>query len=138
MPRGGAQAQRPAQRHWQNRAVLREIDDRRVRRLWRLVLSMVVAAAPMAVYVLQQNESLKLSYEINALRAEREQLLTEERRLNVEKTRLESLARVESWALEERGLVLPDGEIVVVVPGPKAEAGALMASTPEGAAKPVR
>lgn len=134
MTRGGAQTQR----HWRNRAVLREIDDRRVRRLWRLVLSMVVAAAPMAVYVLQQNESLKLSYEINALRAEREQLLTEERRLNVEKTRLESLARVERWALQEQGLVLPDGESVVVVPGSRTEAGALMASAPEGVAKPVR
>ena len=134
MPRGGTQAQR----HWRNRAVLREIDDRRVRRLWRLVLSMVVAAAPMAVYVLQQNESLKLSYEINALRAEREQLLTEERRLNVEKTRLESLARVERWALEERGLVLPDGEIVVVIPGSEAETGELLAAAPRGAAKPMR
>jgi len=134
MARGEAQAQR----RWRNRAVLREIDDRRVRRLWRFVLSMVVAAAPMAVYVLQQNESLKLSYEINALRAEREQLLTEERRLNVERTRLESLARVERWALEEEGLVLPEGEIVVVVPGPKSEAGELMASAPEGVAKPVR
>jgi len=127
-----------AQRQWQNRAVLREIDDRRVRRLWRLVLSIVVAAAPMAVWVLQQNESLKLSYEINALRAEREQLLTEERRLNAEKTRLESLARVERWALEEHGLVLPDGEAVVVVPAPEAEAGALLASAPQGAEKPVR
>ena len=138
MPRGSAQERKQAQRQWQNRAVMREIDDRRVRRLWRLVLSMVVAAAPMAVYVLQQNESLKLSYEINALRAEREQLLTEERRLNVERTRLESLARVERWALEEEGLVLPEGEIVVVVPGPKSEAGELMASAPEGVAKPVR
>ena len=138
MPRGSAQERRQAQRQWQNRAVMREIDDRRVRRLWRLVLSMVVAAAPMAVYVLQQNESLKLSYEINALRAEREQLLTEERRLSVEKTRLESLARVERWALEEEGLVLPEGEIVVVVPGPGSEAGELMASAPEGVAKPVR
>ena len=134
MPRGDAQAQR----HWQNRAVLREIDDRRVRRLWRVVLSMVVAAAPMAVYVLQQNESLKLSYEINALRAEREKLLTEERRLSVEKTRLESLARVERWALEEHGLVLPDGEIVVVISGTETETGELMASAPQGVTKPVR
>ncbi len=134
MARGEAQAQR----RWRNRAVLREIDDRRVRRLWRLVLSMVVAAAPMAVYVLQQNENLKLSYEVNALRAERERLLTEERVLSVEKTRLESLARIERWAFEERGLVLPDDGIVVVVPEPESEAGELMAAAPQGAEESVR
>jgi len=126
------------QRRWQNRAVLREIDDRRVRRLWRLVLSMVVAAAPMAVYVLQQNESLKLIYEVNALRAEREQLLTEERLLNAEKTRLESLARIERWALEEHGLVLPDEGAVVVVPEPGSDAGKLLASAPQDVLKAVR
>jgi cell division protein FtsL len=134
MARGTAQTPKS----WQNRAVLREIDDRHVRRLWRLVLSMVVAAAPMAVYVLQQNESLKLVYEINALRAERERLLTEERRLNVEKTELESLARIERWALQERDLVLPDGDFVVVVPAAETETGALVASGPQGVAKPVR
>jgi len=134
MPRSGAQAER----RWQNRTVLREIDDRRVRRLWRLVLSMVVAAAPMAVYVLQQNESLKLMYEVNALRAEREQLLTEERLLRTEKTRLESLARIERWALEEHGLVLPDDGLVLVVPEPDSAAGALLAAAPQGVVKPVR
>lgn len=133
-----ARGETQEQRRWRNRAVLREIDDRRVRRMWRLVLSMVVAAAPMAVYVLQQNESLKLSYEVNALRAERERLLTEERVLSVEKNRLESLARIERWALEECGLVLPDDGIVVVVPELEAEAGDLMAAAPQGAEKPVR
>jgi len=127
-----------AQRRWQNRAVLREIDDRRVRRLWRLVLTIVVAAAPMAVYVLQQNESLRLRYEVNALRAEREQLLNEERLLNAEKTRLESLARIERWAFEERGLVLPDEGAVVVVSEPGGEAPELLASAPHEQLKPVR
>jgi len=127
-----------AERRWRNRTVTREIDDRRVRRLWRLVLSMVVAAAPMAVYVLQQNESLKLMYEVNALRAEREQLLTEERLLRTEKTRLESLASVERWALDEDGLVLPEDGTVLVVPQPDSAAGELMASAPQGVVKPVR
>jgi hypothetical protein len=127
-----------ASRRWQNRTVCREIDDRRVRRLWRWVLSMVVAAAPMAVYVLQQNESLKLRYELNALRAEREQLLTEERRLNVKRTRLESLVLIEHWALDEGGLAPPgDGEVIVVA-APASETGELVASAPQDEAEPAR
>ena len=64
------QANPETERRWSNRTVLREIDDRHVRRLGRVVLSIVVALAPTAVYLLQHNESVKIAYEVNDLRAD--------------------------------------------------------------------
>lgn len=111
------------ERRWRNRPVLREIDDRRVRRLGRLVLVMAVATAPMAVYLLQQNESLKLVYELNAVRAEQDRLIEEERRLSLERARLESLERIERWAERKHGLTrpAPGGVVVVRAPEPAQE-----------------
>jgi cell division protein FtsL len=123
---------------WRNRAVLREIDDRRVRRLWRVVLAMAVAAAPAAVYLVQQNECLKLRYEVNELREQRERLMQEQRRLSLEQARLESLARVETWAKRKHGMIQPGSANVVVVPAPEPEAGELVASAPNQATKSVR
>jgi cell division protein FtsL len=119
-----------AQQRWRNRAVLREIDDRRVRRLGRVVLAMAVAAAPTAVYLVQQNESLEIRYEVNELRARRELLLKQERRLSLEQARLESLTSIESWAKSKHGMIQPGAESVVVVPAPEPEAGELVASAP--------
>jgi cell division protein FtsL len=110
----------------------------RTRRLWRTVLAIAVAAAPTAVYLVQQNESLKIRYEVNNLHAERERLLREERRLSLEQARLESLARIETWARRDYGLIQPGDGSVVVVPAPEPEAGELVASAPQNASKPVR
>ena len=115
-------------RRWRNRAVLREIDQKRVRRLVRVVLCIVVAAAPTAVYLLQHNESVKIAYEVNDLRAEQERLFTEERRLSLEKARLESLARIERWARRQNGMIQPEEGAVVVVPSPEPNAGELVAA----------
>ena len=118
------------QPRWRNRAVLREIDDRRVRRLGRIVLAMAVAAAPTAVYLVQQNESLEIRYEVNDLRAQRESLLKKERRLTLERARLESLTSIESWAKRKHGMIQPGPGSVVVIPAPQPEAGELVASAP--------
>jgi cell division protein FtsL len=126
------------QRRWRNRPVQREIDDRRVRRMGRIVLSLVVAAAPTAIYLLQQNETLKVVYELNSLRSEQERLSKEERRLNLERARLESLARIGSWAARKQGLVRPEPEDVVVVRAEEAEAAELVASAPGKGTKAVR
>jgi hypothetical protein len=94
--------------------VLREIDSRRVRRLWRVVLAITMALTPWTVYLLQQNERLKIVYEVNALRLELARLQKEERRLNVQRARLESLAPIERWALRSHGLTRPGAEFVFV------------------------
>lgn len=105
----------PAQRRWVNRAVAREVDRDRARWLWRAFLVMLLAAAPFAAYLLEQNECLKLSYEASALRQRREDLMERERRLLVQRAAQESLTRIEAWAQSRQGLVHPAPQQVLVV-----------------------
>jgi cell division protein FtsL len=118
------------QPQWRNRAVTREIDDRRVRRLARVVLALAVAAAPTAFYLVQQNECLKIRYEVNDLLEQRDLLLKEERRLSLEQASLESLWGVERWAKRKHGMIQPGAGSVVILPAPEPEAGDLVASAP--------
>lgn len=105
----------PIRRRWANHHVAREVDRDRVRWLWGVFAVMVLAAAPFAVYLLWQNECLGLAYEANALREEREQLIEEENRLRMQRATLESLDRIESWAVTRHGMVRPAPEQVNVV-----------------------
>jgi cell division protein FtsL len=114
-------------RRWVNRSVAREVDRDRARWLRGVFVAMLLAAAPFAAYLLEQNECLRLSYEASALRQRREQLLEQERRLRMERATRESLEKIEAWALRQRGLVHPSPEHVVVVRRPAAEAGAVRA-----------
>jgi len=115
---------------WQNVTPAPERDDRRVRWLWRMVIGLVLAFAPGAAYLLQQNECLKLSYSVEGLWIERDGLLEEERRLRVKRSGLESLAEIRSWAIRD-GLVAPAEDRVVVVGQPPVTApDQLVARTP--------
>jgi len=126
------------ERRWQNRAVHREIDARRVRQLWKLVVALIVAAAPTAVYLIQQNESVKIEYELNDLQTERERLREERRQLGLERSRLESLGRIEAWATRDQGLVRPGPQGVVMVREASTGSEELVASSPSGSAGAVR
>ena len=86
-------------RNWRNRQLAREPDERRNRSLWSLLLWMLVAVAPLAYYLHQQNECLKLNYELGDLRVEREHMAETERRLRAERATLESLEQIERWAI---------------------------------------
>jgi len=114
---------------WQNVTPAPERDDRRVRWLWRMVIGLVLAFAPGAALLLQQNECLKLSYAVEGLWTDRDELLEEERRLRVE--------RSGSWAIRD-GLVAPaDDRVVVVGQPPVSTPDQLVARTPT-APPPVR
>jgi hypothetical protein len=105
----------PQGRRWVNRDVAREVDRERVRRLWGAILGLVLAAAPFAAYLFEQNECLRRSYEVSGLRAEHDRLVEAERRLRMERATLESFEAIERWALDRRGLVHPSPEQIVVV-----------------------
>jgi cell division protein FtsL len=105
----------PNGRRWSNREVRREVDRNRTLWLWGLLLGLVVAAAPTAVYLHHQNLCLELGYEINALRKERSELQERQRRLLAQRAALESPTSIESWGLERRGLVHPSPQQVVVI-----------------------
>jgi cell division protein FtsL len=127
-----------ADRRWQNRAVHREVDAKQVRRMWKLVLAILVAFTPTAAYLVQINESVKVDYQVSRLRAEAERLREQKRRLHLERARLQSLARIEDWATRGRGLVRPGPHRVMVVRGTSEERGGLMAASPRGRAAEIQ
>jgi hypothetical protein len=98
-----------------NRPPTRQMDRHRARWLWGLLGGMVLASGPSALYVLQQNECLRLSYEINALRERDEDLVEQMRRLVARRAALQSLDAIEEWAAGQ-GLVAPRDDQVIVLP----------------------
>jgi len=121
-------------RGWSNRPLVRETDEYRMRSLWRTLLAVVVALAPTAVFLVEQNECMKISYEVNDLVVTHETLVKQEQELKVEKTQLESLADIERWAERERGLRQPEPKDVIVVRHGRSEPIDLVARTPRDAA----
>jgi len=106
-------------RRWKNRPLVLERDTRLVRWLWIMLLAIVVAIAPGGVYLLLQSQCLELAYEIGDLHAEKERLIEEQRRLTVQRARLESLPEIEAWAHRRKGLVQsPPEKLVVLQPEP--------------------
>ena len=115
-------------RGWRNRPLVREPDGRGARSLWRALGGLAIALSPAVVCVVQQNECLRVAYELSTARTEQETLRKEEQRLRVERARLESYARIEAWALDERGLAAPMARQVIVLPvGDDAEPERLLA-----------
>ncbi len=100
---------------WSNRFLVRETDGYHMRSLWRTLLVAMIALAPTAVYLVEQNECTKVSYEVTDLAVTHEALVKQEQELKVAKTQLESLAEIEVWASRERGLLQPEPENVIVV-----------------------
>jgi hypothetical protein len=114
-------------RRWRNRAIERRPADRGALRACRVVLALLLAAAPIGLYMWRQNESLKLSYAVQELRAEHERLLELERRSRVERAAAESLDDIERWAVERQGLERPDAEQITVLRGSRPEPAVLLA-----------
>jgi cell division protein FtsL len=118
-------------RRWRNKGLIREHDVHRKRSLWRTLLAIVAACAPLAVYLLLQNDYVHLRYRIERLRAEHDRLVETERRLRVERATLQSLGRVEVRAERDLGLVRPaPNQLVVIREAAPARAG-LMARAPD-------
>jgi len=104
-----------ARRRWSNQTVAREVDRDRTRWMWGLFAALLLASAPFAAYMLEQNECLRLSYQASALRQHRELLIEQERRLRMQRAARESLEEIEAWAVRRHGLVHPSPEQVIVV-----------------------
>jgi cell division protein FtsL len=100
---------------WRNVAVVREHDHRGTRWIFCLVGGIVIAAIPFVFYLVRQIDYVHVRYQTEDLRAQYDRLLEAERRLQMERTSLESLPRVESRATREMGLVRPLPDRVVVM-----------------------
>ena len=102
-------------RGWRNSAVYREVDNRHARWVFKVVLGVAIALAPLAVYLLQTMSYVETSYAIESLRASEARLTDAERRLTIEKAVMESLPAVEKRAGAELKLEHPAAARVIVV-----------------------
>lgn len=119
-----------------NSQVVRQVDPRQSRRLWLLVLLVVALSAALVLYAWPSVQLRQSGIEAEQLLRERDRLREHNRKLRLEKAALEDLARVESIARRDLGLVTPAPEDVVVVekPAPAPPAGTHLASgKPAGA-----
>lgn len=107
--------------------LVREPEEQRLRSVARFVLLLALLFAPVAWYVVEQNECLSLSYEMSEIRSETERLRKVERALRIDQARLESLAEIERWAVGRQGLCQPEPAEVVVVREPAEGSGDLLA-----------
>ena len=127
------EGERDSTRGWSNRFLVRETDGYHMRSLWRTLAVVMIALAPTAVYLVEQNECTKISYEVSDLEETQEVLVKQEQELKVAKTQLESLADIERWAVRERGLLQPEPEDVVVVRSGRTQPIDMVARVPNGA-----
>lgn len=102
-------------RRWTNRSVNRETDAHQARGLWLRSLLLIVALLPGGAWLWKQSRCVQMTYEVQQMREEREQLLETERRLRAERARAASLDRIERWAGRGGSLVRPDEDHVVVL-----------------------
>jgi len=111
-----------------NSRVVREVDPRSRREIWWLILLVAVIAGAAGLYAWPALEIRRAGQTAIDLDREKERLLEEQRKLNLEKSALENLSRVETIATRDLGLEAPAAEqsIVVEVP-PPLPPGALVA-----------
>jgi len=102
-------------RRWRNSPVVRDLDRTRARWIWTVLIGVVVAATPFAVYVVQIMRYVETGYALEDLRGRQERLLESERRLRIERAVLEALPEVERRAASRLGLVRPSPDRVIVV-----------------------
>lgn len=104
-------------RGWRNSPLQREVDGDRARWVGRVVLGVILAAAPIAAYLLQTMAYVETRYALEELRVREEHLLEAERRFRIEKAVHEALPTVETRASRDLGLTRPrPAETVVVAP----------------------
>ena len=118
-----------------NARLVKEKDRARARELRRLLLCGAAIVVPLLVYVWQRVEFLRVSYEVEAFKRERQQLQEQNKQLTVERSFLLSPDRIERLARKELGLVDPsptDVRRVAVIDGKINEVGTEAGATGGG------
>lgn len=90
-----------------NPFLVRQRDPGRLRGLWRLVAIVLPFAAAVFAYTWVHEQGLEAGYRIEALEQRLEDLLQEERLLELEATRLTRPERLSALALEQLGMAPP-------------------------------
>ena len=122
-----------------NARLVREKDRARARDLRRLLLYGAALAVPLLLYVWQRVEFLGRSYELEALKKQKQELVEMNKQLTVERSFLVSPARVEKIARQKLGLREPspqDVRRVLLIDGRVDEIGGAVAANPGGPPPP--
>lgn len=98
-----------------NNPIVREVDEARVRQLWKTAGICGVLLVVVLFSVWQHFELLQHGYRIHELQQERAQEEAVNRRLRLELETLRSPERIERVATKELGLVSPSGEEAIVI-----------------------
>ncbi len=93
----------------------RELDRGRLRELLLAVVLAGVVGLPLLLYVWQNTQWVRSGYEMDRLKSARERLAEQNHQLRLERTSLQSLARVENVVTEQLGLTQPPAGTVVLV-----------------------
>ena len=115
-----------------NARLVREKDRARARELRRLVMYGAAIVVPLLVYVWQRVEFIRLSYRVEALQKQQQDLLEINKRAIVERSLLMAPDRIERLARKQLGLIDPlpddvrrvtvtDGQVNEIGGGPVAE-----------------
>lgn len=120
-----------------NSRVVRQVDPRSRRQIWLLILLVTLLAAGLGLYAWPALEIRRAGQESVALYREKERLLEQKRKLQLEKAALENLRRIEAIAAKELGLQppLPEQSIVVELPSRVPEQQTLARETPKREAR---
>ncbi len=102
-----------------NSRVVRQVDPRSRREIWLLIVLVALLAAGLGLYSWPALEIRRAGQETIELVREKERLLEEKRKLQLERAALENLNRVETIAARDLGLRPPQPEQSVVVEVPK-------------------
>ena len=90
-----------------NPFLVRQRDPGRLRGLWKLVAIVLPFAAAVFAYTWVHEQGLEAGYRIEALEQRLEDVLQEERLLELEATRLKRPERLSALALEQLGMAPP-------------------------------
>ncbi|OLD65270.1 MAG: hypothetical protein AUI47_02465 [Acidobacteria bacterium 13_1_40CM_2_68_5] len=90
-----------------NARLVKEKDRARARELRRLLIYGAAIVVPLLVYVWQRVEFLQVSYRVEALKKERQELQEKNKQLTVERSFLTSPDRIEHLARTQLGLIDP-------------------------------
>jgi cell division protein FtsL len=110
-----------------NSRIVREVDPRASRDLWSLLLLIGLLMVALALYAWPHFQIHRAALATGQLYREREQLLEENRKLQLEKASLENLRRIETIAARDLNLHPPAPERMIVVERATAPDGAQVA-----------
>ncbi len=102
-----------------NSQVVREVDHRSNRDLWWLLVLVGTLVSGLVLYAWPHLALRQNGMATDQMYRERERLVEENRKLNLEKASLENLKRVEAIATRELGLSTPPAERITVIERPR-------------------